>query len=326
VRRREFITLLGGVAVGWPLAASTQTQAKIPRVGCVFPGTPMASTHLLEAFRQRLRELGHVEGQTILLEIRWAEGRIERMPELVAELVGLKVDALVATTSPAAVAAKNATQTVPIVMAANDPVGLGLVASLSRPGGNVTGLSYFNEAIIGKRLELLKELVPGLARVGVLMNSQYPITPILWKQTEVAAKGLGVALEVLELRGLEDFEAAFATAKQRNAQALLDQGDPLIFSYRSRITALAASNRLPAMHALRELPDAGGLMSYGPSQVLLYRGYATFVDKILKGAKPADLPVEQPTKFELVINLKTAKALGLTIPPSLLARADELIE
>jgi putative tryptophan/tyrosine transport system substrate-binding protein len=325
VRRREFITLLGGAAVGWPVA-SAQTQPKIPRVGCVFPSTPMANKHLVEAFRQRLRELGYVEGQTIVLELRWFEGRPERAPQLVAELVGLKVDVLVASTAPAAVAAKNATQTVPIVMAANDPVGLGLVGSLSRPGGNVTGLSYYNEAISGKRLELLKELVPGLARVGVLVSRLYPIYPVIWKETEVAAQRLGVALEALELRGPEDIEAAFATAKQRNVQALLDLGDPLIFTHRSRITALAASNRLPAMHGSREFPDAGGLMSYGPSLVLLYRGYATFVDKILKGAKPADLPVEQPTKFELVINLKAAKALGFEVPPLLIARADELIE
>jgi len=286
----------------------------------------MANKHNVETFWQALRELGYVEGQTIVLELRWFEGRPERAPQLVAELVGLKVDVLVLVTAPAALAAKNATQTIPIVMGANDPVGLGLVGSLSRPGGNVTGLSYFNEEIIAKRLELLKELVPGLARVGVLMNSLYPVTPILWKQTEVAAQRLGVALEALDLRGPEDFEAAFATAKQRNAQALLDLGDPLIFTYRSRIAALAASSRLPAVYAVREYPDAGSLMSYGPSLVLVYRGYANFVDKILKGAKPADLPVEQPTKFELVINVKVAKALGLTVPPSLLTLADELIE
>ena len=258
------------------------------------------------------------------MEVRWAEGRVERMPELVAELI-VKVDVLVAV-NPAALAAKNATQTIPIVMIAIDPVGLGLVGSLSRPGGNVTGLSYYYEAITAKKLELLKEIVPGLTRVGVLRNPLNPGDPIFWKEAEVAAQRLGVALEALEVRGPEDFEAAFASFKQRNAQALLPLGDGLTYTYRSRITALAASNRLPAMHALRELPDAGGLMSYGPSFVLLYRRFATFVDKMLKGAKPADLPVEQPTKFELVINVKVAKALGLTIPPSLLARADEVIE
>ena len=323
MRRREFITLLGGAAVGWPLAGSAQTQAKIPRVGYVLSAAPARGT---EAFRQTLRELGYVEGQTIVLELRWAEGRFERLPELVAELVGLKVDVLVAGGSPAALAAKNATQTIPIVMVGINPVGLGLAASLSRPGGNVTGLSYYYEAIIAKRLELLKELVPGLARVGVLRNHLDPGDPTYWKEAEVAAQRLGVALEALEVRRPEDFDASFATAKQRNAQALLDLGDPLTIAYRSRITALAASSRLPAAYAAREFPDEGGLMSYGASVVLLFRRAATFVDKILKGAKPADLPVEQPTKFELVINVKVAKALGLTVPPSLLALADEVIE
>jgi putative ABC transport system substrate-binding protein len=209
---------------------------------------------------------------------------------------------------------------------ATDPVGLGLVGSLSRPGGNVTGLSYYNEALSGKRLQLLKEVVPGLARIGVLRNPLNPGHPIFWKETEVAAQRLGVALEALEVRGPEDFETAFATAKQRNAQALLALDDPFMFTYRSRITALAASSRLPVLCGFREFPDVGGLMSYGASIVVLFRQAATFVDKILKGAKPADLPVEQPTKFELVINVRVAKALGLTIPPSLLARADELIE
>jgi putative ABC transport system substrate-binding protein len=326
VRRREFITLLGGAAVGWPLAASVQAQPKIPRVGCVFSSTPTLAKLYIEAFRQGLRELGYVEGQSILLEIRWAEGHVERMPELVAELVGLKVDVLVAPSGPAALAAKNATQTIPIVMMAIDPAGLGLIGSLSRPGGNVTGLSYYHEAITAKKLELLKELVPGLARVGVLRNPLNPGDPIFWKETEVAAQRLGVALEAVEVRGPEDFEAAFATAKQRNAQALLDIDDLVTFPYRSRITALAASSRLPAIYSSREYPDAGGLMSYGPSNVHLFREAASFVDKILKGARPADLPVEQPTKIELVINVKVAKALGLTVPPSLLTRADELIE
>jgi putative ABC transport system substrate-binding protein len=325
VRRREFITLLGGAAVGRSLAASAQTQPKIPRVGVVQSAIPGRG---LEAFRQGLRELGYVEGQTIVLELRWAEGRFERLPELVAELVGLKVDVLVVGGDAAILAAKNATQTIPIVMmGAADPVGVGLAASLSRPGGNVTGLSYLSEDIIAKRLQLLKELVPGLARVGVLKNPMEPSTPTLWKEIEVAAQKLGVALEALEVRGPEDFDAAFATAKQRNAQALFAAlDDPLTHTYRSRITAVAASSHLPAMYSVREFPDAGGLMSYGASIPPVFRRAATFVDKILKGAKPADLPVEQSTKFELVINVRVAKALGLTIPPSLLARADELIE
>jgi putative ABC transport system substrate-binding protein len=325
VRRREFITLLGGAAVGWPLAASAQTQPKIPQVGFVWGSTP-ALQQYIEVFRQGLRELGYVERQTIVLELRWAEGRIERMPELVAELVGLKVDVLVAVSNPAALAAKNATQTIPIVVLATDPVGLGLVGSLSRPGGNVTGLSFFSEAISAKRLELLKEVVPGLARIGVLRNPMSPTDPIYWKETEVAAERLGVALEALRVRGPEDFEAAFATAKQHNAQALLALDDILTITYRSRITALAASSRLPAMYGYREFPDAGGLMSYGPSVAYLFRRAAGFVDKILKGAKPANLPIEQSTKFELVINVKVAKTLGLTVPPSLLVQASELIE
>lgn len=283
----------------------------------------MAKLYIQE-LRQGLEERGYVEGQSILLEIRWAEGHVERMPELVAELVGLKVDVLVAPSGPAAVAAKNATQTIPIVMIAFDPAGLGLIGSLSRPGGNVTGLSYYYEAITAKKLELLKEFVPGLARVGVLRNPLNPGHPTLWKETEVAAQRLGVALEAVEVRRPEDFEAAFATFKERNAQALFPLGDGL--TYRSQIAALAASNRLPAIYPSREHPDAGGLMSYGPSIVHLFRQTASFVDKILKGARPADLPVEQPTKIELVINVKVAKTLGLTVPPSLLTRADELIE
>src|SRR5262245_37898532 len=242
VRRREFITLLGGAAVGSSLAASAQTQPKIPRVGYLLSAAPTTG---LAAFRQGLRELGYVEGQTIVLEVRWAEGRFERLPELVAELVGLKVDVLVAGGNPAILAAKNATQTIPIVMVGVNPVGLGVADSLSRPGGNVTGLSYLSEEIIAKRLQLLKEFVPGLARIGVLKNPMVPGHPILWKQTEVAAQRLGVALEALELRRPEDFEAAFATAKQRNAQALLASDDILTYTYRSRITALAASSRPP---------------------------------------------------------------------------------
>ena len=280
----------------------------------------------IEAFRQGLRELGYVEGQTILLEVRGAEGRAERLPELVAELVGLKVDVLVAVSSAGAVAAKNATQTIPIVMMATDPVGLGLVASLSRPGGNVTGVSFYNEAISGKRLELLKQVVPGLARVGVLTNPLNPSHPVSWKDTEVAAQRLGVALEALEVRRPKDFEAAFATAKQRNAQALLVFDDLLTLTYRSRITALAASSRLPVMYPYPDFPDAGGLMSYGYVGVYLHRRTAALVDQILKGAKPADLPVEQPTEIKLVVNVKVAKALGITIPPLLLARAEEVIE
>jgi putative ABC transport system substrate-binding protein len=326
VRRRDFITLLGGAAVEWSLATSAQTLPNIPRVGCAFSGTPTTGKHLFEAFRQVLRELGYVEGQTILLEVRWAEGRYERYPGLVAELVGLKVDVLVVTNSQATRAAMKATRTIPIVMFATDPVRQGLVTSLSHPGGNVTGLSFYNEELSGKRVQILRELVPELTRLAVIRNPLTEVDTIFWQDTEVAAQKLGVALQSIEVRGPDDFEAAFAGATRGSAQALLAFDDPLTWTYRSRITALAASSRLPVMYGSREFPHAGGLTSYGPSVVFLFRRAATFVDKILKEAKPADLPVERPTKFELVINIKTAKALGLTIPQSLLLRADEVIE
>jgi putative ABC transport system substrate-binding protein len=324
MRRREFIALLGGATAAWPLAAGAQTPPKIPRVGYIAGSGSMG--HVVGAFRQGLGELGHVEGQTIALEVRWAEGRTERIPELVAELVGLKMDVLMAGSSVAALAAKKATRTIPIVMVAADPVGLGLVASLARPGGNVTGLSYFNEAIIAKRLQLLKELVPGLARVAVLRNPTVAVHATFWQETEVAARTLEVSLQPLDVRGLEDFEAAFAAAARGNVQALIAFDDALTNTHRSQIVALAASSRLPAMYGLREFPDEGGLMSYGASFVALFRRAASFVDRILKGARPADLPVEQPTKFELVINRKTANALGLIVPPTLLAQADDVIE
>lgn len=329
MRRREFIALLGGATAATvlePIAASTQTPPKISRVGYIAGSNANSTEHMVGAFRQRLRELGYVEGQTITLEVRWAEGHVERIPELVAELVGLKMDVLVTAVSSAALAAKKATQTIPIVMVAADPVGLGLVPSLARPGGNVTGLSYFNEAIIAKRLELLKEFVPGLVRVAVLRNPIISVHVAFWQETEVAARKLRVALQPLDVRRPEDFEVAFAAATRGNAQALIAFDDALTVAYRSRIAALAASSRLPAMYGLREFPDDGGLMSYGPSFADLFRRAATYVDKILKGAKPADLPVEQPTKFELVINRKAADALGLTVPATLLARADEVIE
>jgi putative ABC transport system substrate-binding protein len=236
------------------------------------------------------------------------------------------MDVLVAGSSVSALAAKNATGTIPIVMIAADPIGLGLVASLPRPGGNVTGLSYFNEAIIAKRLQLLTEFVPGLSRVAVLKNPSVVVHTTFWQETELAARKLGVALQPLDIRGPDDFEAAFAAATRGNAQGLIALDDGLTIAHRPQIVALAASSHLPAMYGLREVPDDGGLMSYGASFVDLLRRAATFVDKIVKGAKPAELPVEQPTKFELVINRKAADALGLTVPATLLAQADEVIE
>jgi putative ABC transport system substrate-binding protein len=248
------------------------------------------------------------------------------MSELAVELFRLEIDVLVVGSGEAALAAKKATETTPIVMLAPDPVGLGLVASLSRPGGNVTGLSYFNEELSSKRLQLLKEFVPLLARVAVLRNPLMTAHVIFWQETEAAARKLGLKLQPIEVRGPEDFEAVFAAASRGNAQALIAFDDPLIVAHRTRVMALAASHRIPAMYGFREFPDDGGLMSYGANFAALFRRAATFVDKILKGAKPAELPVEQPTKFELVINLKTAKALGLEVPPLLIAQADELIE
>lgn len=325
MRRREFITLLSG-ATAWPFTAAAQSPTKIPKVGWLIGSRLADSGHFLQAFRQGLREAGYVEGQTIELEPRSAEGRSELVPGLVSELVGLKVDVLVVGSSTIALAAKKVTGTIPIVMVAGDPVALGLAASLSRPGGNVTGLSYSNEEITGKRLQLLKELVPTLTRVAVLRNPTSESHATFWRETELAARKLVVALQPLDVRRPDDFEAAFAAAKRGNAQAVIAFDDILIVGYRSRVVSLAASSRLPAIYGFREFPDQGGLMSYGANIVALSRRLATFVDKILKGAKPADLPVEQPTKFELVINLKVAKALGLTVPATLLAQAEEVIE
>ena len=325
MKRREFMAFLGGAAA-WPLATSAQTPAKLPRVGYIGGGSRTEASQRFEAFLQGLGELGYVEGQTIALEARWTDASVERLPEIVAELLRLKVDVLVVGYSQAALAAKNATRNIPIVMVAADPVGLGLVASLARPGGNLTGLSYFNEAVVGKRVQLIKELVPGLTRIAVLRNPTIEVHTTFWRETEVAAQKLGLALQPLEVRGSDDFESAFAAGKRGDAQALIAFDDALTLAHRARIVALAANSRLPAMYGLREFPDNGGLISYGPSLFVLLRRAATFVDKILKGTKPADLPVEQSTKFELVINRKTANALGLTVPPSLLAQADEVIE
>jgi putative ABC transport system substrate-binding protein len=327
-RRQFFVHLSGATAASaiWPLAVDAQTSPKVPRVGFIGGSSKTAAPHLIGAFRQRLKDLGYVEGQTIAIEERWADGRAEQLPALVADLVGLRMDVLVAASSPGALAAKKATETIPIVAIAADPVGLGLVASLARPGGNVTGLSYFVEAISAKRLQLLGELVPGLARVAVLRNPMVENHATFFQETESAARTLGMALQPLDVRGPEDFEAAFAAAKQGNVQALIAFDDAVTLVHSRRLVDLAASSRLPTMYFLREFPDEGGLISYSPSYVDLLGRAATFVDKILKGAKPADLPVEQPTKLELVINRKTANALGLAVPPALLAQADEVIE
>ena len=311
-----------------PLGAAAQQPGKVPRIGYFSAGSPSSAPHLLEAFRKGLRELGWVEGQNIVIDYRFAEGRFDRLPDLAAELVRLKVDIIVAVPTPAAAAAKNATETIPIVMInVGDPVGLGLIASLARPGGNVTGSSYsVGLEIIGKQLELLKETVPKVRRVAILWNPANPSHPLVVRELNVAARSLGVQLQFLEARGPNEFEGAFAAMAKERMGALLVVPDSVSFLHRTRLADLAARSHLPAAYGLRGHVDAGGLMSYGPDSADLFRRAATYVDKILKGAKPADLPVEQPTKFELVVNLKTAKALGLTIPQSVLVRADEVIQ
>jgi len=316
-----------------PLAADAQQAAgKVYRIGFLSVlGAPTPSTPagVLEAFRQGLRELGWVEGQNIVIDYRFAEGRFDRLPDLAAELVRLKVDIIVAVATQGVAAAKNATETIPIVMISGsaDPVGLGFIASLARPGGNVTGLSYsVGPEILGKGLELLKEIVPKVRRVAILSNPASPVQPLFIREVKVAARSLGVQLQLLEARGPNEFDGAFAAMAKERVGALLVVADSIFILHRTRLADLAARSRLPAAYGGRENVEAGGLMSYGPSVRDLFRRAATFVDKILKGAKPADLPVEQPTKFELVINLKTAKALGLTIPPSVLIRADEVIQ
>ena len=331
ITRRSFIGTLAGSLLAAPLAAEAQQQArKVVRIGYLGdePVTTPIVAPVWGAFIEGLRELGWVEGQNVTIEPRFSEGKMERLPDLAAELVRLKVDVIVAAGSQPPVAAKQATGTIPIVITnMGDPVGTGLVSSLARPGGNVTGLSLLTPELIGKQLELLKEIVPGLSRVAVLRNPTSPIHPLSLREAEVAARSLGVQLQVLDARGPDEFEMAFGAMSRERAGALNVLGDGMFFLHRTRIAVLAAKHRLPAIFAQRQHADAGGLMAHGSSLRDNFRRAATYVDKILKGAKPADLPVEQPTKFELVINLKTATALGLTIPPSLLLlRADELIQ
>jgi putative tryptophan/tyrosine transport system substrate-binding protein len=311
-----------------PLSVYAQAQGKVWRIGFLSATSPSSNAESIEALRQGLRELGYAEGQNIVIEYRWAEGRFERLPDLAAELVRLKVDVIVASTGQAALAAKNSTATIPIIMVGTaDPVGSGLVASLAQPGGNVTGLSLTpGLGISGKQLELLHEAFPKLRQVAVLANPAAPVTAGWLRETELAARSLGVQLRVVEVRDPDELDGAFSTIKKAHARALLVIADALLALNRSRIVAFAASSRLPATYPYRSFVNAGGLMSYGVNVHDLFRRAATYVDKILKGAKASGLPVERPTRFELVINLKTAKAIGLTIPPSLLMRADEVIE
>jgi putative ABC transport system substrate-binding protein len=325
IDRRTFLAGTGAVLLAAPLAAGAQQAAKIARIGYLSPNLA-ANPHLHEAFRQGLRDLGYVEGRNLVIEYRDAEGKRERLPALAAELVALRVDVIWAGNTIGALAAKQATSTLPIVFLAGDPVGNGLVTSLARPGGNVTGLaSTDNPDIVGKRLEQLKRAVPGVNRVAVLWQPGGTNKDLV-QGTEVAARALGMSLQVVEARGPENFDIAFSDMTRARADALTVLPSTMFIAERQRLVGLAAKNRLPAVYQSREFVDAGGLMAYGPNFADIYRRAATYVDKILKGAKPADLPVEQPTKFELVINLKTARALGLTMPPSLLGRADEVIQ
>jgi putative ABC transport system substrate-binding protein len=307
--------------------ASAQQPAKVPRIGVLWLYSPTIASPFAEAFRQGLRGLGYVEGQNIALEERWAEGRFDRLPSLAAELVRLNVDIIMTTSTPGAQAGQQATKSIPIVLTlVSDPVESGLVGSLARPGGNVTGLSLMHPDLTGKRLELLKEVIPKLSRVAVLSNSANPIIPPLLRETEAAARALGIQLQVVEVRGPTEFDGAFSAMTRDRAGALVVLPDGIFQNERRRIAALAVKSRLPAMYAWKEAVEDGGLMSYGASVPDIFRRAATYVDKILKGAKPAELPVEQPIKFEFVINLKAAKQIGLTIPPNVLARADKVIK
>jgi putative tryptophan/tyrosine transport system substrate-binding protein len=328
IRRREFIsTLLGCAAAASPIFAYADS-GKIARIGYLSPDPPSpASTALFDAFCDGLRELGWIKGKNITIDSRYAENRPERLPELAAELVRINVDVIVGRGTLGPLAAKRATSTIPIVMAASgDPLGSGLVGSLARPGGNVTGMSLMVPDLGGKRLELLKELLPRLTRVAVLWDAANPYPAIVFKETQSAGQTLAIEIQSLEVRTTDDFDGAFEVAKKQQPDALMTIEDPLTFNYQKRIVDFALANQLPSLHGVREFTVAGGLLSYGAHVADLYRRAASYVDKILKGAKPADLPVQQPTKFELVINLQTAKTLGLTVPPMLLARADEVIE
>jgi putative tryptophan/tyrosine transport system substrate-binding protein len=324
IGRRKFLAALGGAAAAWPLAARAQQPGKLPTIG--FLGAEAAAwSAYITAFAERLRALGWIEGRTIAIEYRWSEGRPERVAEIAAEFVRLKVDVIV-TNGPAVATLKQATSVIPIVFAvALDPVGGGLVASLAQPGGNVTGQSTQQSDLAGKRVELLRDVVPRLRRLAIILNVGYPSAVLEMGEVQAAARALGIEVDTLEIRRAEDIAPAFAALKGQ-ADALYIVVDALVVANLARINILAVGARLPTMFNTRAYVKAGGLMSYGPNLSDLFRRAADMVDKILRGAKPADIPVEQPTKFDLIINLTTAKALGLEVPPTLLARADEVIE
>jgi putative tryptophan/tyrosine transport system substrate-binding protein len=320
-----FVCLLPTILLISGSLAEAQQAKKVPRIGFMIGTSPSTIPDRIEGFRQGLRDLGYVEGKNVVIEYRVAEGKVERLPNLLAELVRLKVDVIV-TGGIVNHAAKQATTTIPIVIAFDgDPVGNGLVASLARPGGNITGLSALSPELSGKRLELLKETVPRLSRVVVIGESNNPGNSEVLREMELAAKAFGVKLQSLDVRDLKDIETAFRAASKARANAVIVLAGTIVLVHRAQITTLAIKSRLPAMYPIPEFVEDGGLMTYGPSIADLYRRAATYVDKILKGAKPADLPVEQPMKFEFVINLKTAKQIGLTVPPNVLARADRVI-
>ena len=324
MKRREFITLLGG-ATAWPLVA--RAQGGIPRVGFMGNSTAALEVNLVDSFREGLRELGYEEGRNIAIEYRWADGRYERFAALVAELIAAKVDVIVTAGTPAALAVKKATSTVPLVMVAvGDPVGTGLVPSLARPDGNLTGLSSVAPDLEGKRLELLREIVPSVSRIAVFLNSVNPFHATSMRQAQTAGKTLGIKVQQYDIRKSEDLDGAFAAIRKERPDALLILADRVFLHNRERIVDFTEEQRLPNVSAYKEVVEAGGLMSYGPSYEDMHKRAAIYVNKILKGAKPGNLPIEQPTKFTLVVNLKAAKALGISMPPAVLSRADDVIE
>ena len=325
MRRREFITLLGGVAVTWPLAANA--QSKTPRIGFMGNSTAALEANLVDAFREGLREHGYEEGRNIVIEYRWADGKYERFPALVAELIAANVEVIVTAGTPAALAMKKATTTVPLVMVAvGDPVGTGLVPSLARPGANLTGLSSVAPDLEGKRLQLLREVVPALSHVAMFINSLNPFHVSSMRQARAAAQTMGIKLQLHDIRKSEDLDDAFAAIRKERPDAVLILADRVFLHNRERMIDFTKEQRLPNVNAYKELVEVGGLMSYGPSYEDMHKRAAIYVDKILKGAKPADLPIEQPSKFTFIVNVKAAKALGVTVPSQLLGLADELID
>jgi putative ABC transport system substrate-binding protein len=329
MRRREFITLVGSTAAIWPFAAQAQQQpGKVFRIGYLGTSLPSLEKPFIDAFLKQLRELGYVEGESIVVEYRWAEGQDDRLPDLAAELVRTKPDVIVTTGTPGTLAAKRATGSIPIVFASSgNPINTGLVSSLARPGGNVTGFTISGPELEGRRLQLLKDAVPALARLAVLWNSANPGNIDFYQLVEGAAAAMAMQFgPVLDVRRIDDFSAAFSTLATGKPDAMIVLADRFLLAHRAEIVNFAATNRLPAMYPYKAYVDAGGLISYAPSDLDQFRRTADYVDKILKGAKPADLPVQEPINFELVINLKTAKALGLNISQQLLATADVVIE